>query len=252
MYAQNNDGREFKTNISTSTLFEYYHERGCHKRGAEVARGIKRCVKTNLILNWEKCHFMVTKDIILGHKIFSRDIQFDKEKVEVTNKLPPPSNIKGIKSFISHARFYRRLIKEFYKISKPLSNQLNKDNSFKFDNLCLHSFKSLEEKLVIARIIITRDWTLKFELTCDVSDYKVSVILGQRKTEINHDTHYASKVLNDDQVNYAITENEFLAIVHTLEKFRSYLTGSKIIMYTDNAHINYLMTNSDSKPKLII
>ncbi|KAK2361118.1 hypothetical protein QL285_086309 [Trifolium repens] len=212
---------------------------------------LKRCVETNLVLNWEKCHFMVTEGIVLGHKISSRGIEVDKAKVDVIEKLPPPVNVKGIRSFLGHAGFYRRFIKDFSKIAKPLSNLLNKDKSFNFDNACLLAFEELKKQLVTAPIIIAPDWTLEFELMCDASDYAVGAVLGQRKNKIFHAIHYASKVLNDAQINYATTEKELLAIVYALEKFRSYLIGSKIVVYTDHAAIKYLITKSDSKPRLI-
>nr|KYP44893.1 Retrovirus-related Pol polyprotein from transposon 17.6 [Cajanus cajan] len=86
---------------------------------------------------------------------------------------------------------------------------------------------------------------------CDASDYAIGAVLGQRKSKIFHAIHYASKVLNETQVNYATTEKELLAIVYELEKFRSYLIGSKVIVFTDHAAIKYLLTKSDSKPRLI-
>lgn len=212
---------------------------------------LKRCVETNLVLNWEKCHFMVTEGIVLGHKISSRGIEVDKAKVEVIEKLPPPTNVKGIRSFLGHAGFYRRFIKDFSKIAKPLSNLLNKDISFKFDESCLNAFDILKEKLISAPIIAAPNWKIDFELMCDASDYAVGAVLGQRKEKIFHAIHYASKVLNDAQINYATTEKELLSIVYALEKFRSYLIGSKVIVYTDHAAIKYLLTKSDSKPRLI-
>ena len=95
-----------------------------------------KCVETNLVLNWEKYHFMVTKDIVLSHKIFERGIEVDKAKVEIIEKLPPPTNVKGIISFLSHVGFYRRFIKDFSKIAKPFCNMLNKDTTFEFDKEC--------------------------------------------------------------------------------------------------------------------
>ncbi|XP_019460167.1 PREDICTED: uncharacterized protein LOC109359927 [Lupinus angustifolius] len=80
---------------------------------------LERCVETNLVLNWEKCHFMVTKGIVLGHKISRKGIEVDKAKLEVIEKLPPPTNVKGIRSFLGHARFYRCFIKDFSKTAKP-------------------------------------------------------------------------------------------------------------------------------------
>ena len=85
-----------------------------------------RCVQTNLVLNWEKCHFMVEEGVVLGHKISSRGIEVDKAKVEVIEKLPPPVNVKGIRSFLGHFGFYWRFIKDFSKIAKPVSNLLVK------------------------------------------------------------------------------------------------------------------------------
>ncbi|XP_058777081.1 uncharacterized protein LOC131651432, partial [Vicia villosa] len=74
---------------------------------------LERCIETNLILNWEKCHFMVTEGIVLGHKVSSRGLEVDQAKVEVISKLPPPINVKGVRSFLGHAGFYRRFVKDF-------------------------------------------------------------------------------------------------------------------------------------------
>ena len=132
-----------------------------------------------------------------------------------------------------------------------MSNLLNKDKSFIFYDDCLCAFDNLKEKLSSAPIIIAPNWTLDFELMCDASDYAVGAVLGQRKNKIFHAIHYASKVLNDAQMNYASTEKELLAIVFALEKFRSYLIGSKIVVFTDHAAIKYLFTKPDSKQRLI-
>ena len=94
---------------------------------------LMRCEETNLVLNWEKCHFMVREGIVLSHKISARGIEVDIEKVEVIEKFPPPTSVKGIRSFLGHAGFYRRFIKDFSKIAKPLSNLLMQGVVFTFD-----------------------------------------------------------------------------------------------------------------------
>ncbi|WJX51835.1 hypothetical protein P8452_37999 [Trifolium repens] len=186
---------------------------------------LKRCVETNLVLNWEKCNFMVIEGIVLGHKISRKGIEVDQAKIEVVSKLPPPVNVKGVRRFLGHACFYRRFIKDFSKISKPLCNLLLKDSTFTFTEECLKSFNTLKEKLVTAPIIVAPDWNLHFELMCDASDYAVGAVLGQRHDKFFHAIYYASKVMTEQQLNYATTEKELLAVVFALEKFRSYLVG---------------------------
>ena len=105
-----------------------------------LSRVLQRFEEVNLVLNWEKCHFMVTKGVVLGHLISDRGIEVDKAKVEVIKKLPPPTSVKGIRNFLGHTGFYRRFIKDFSKIAKPLTNLLAKDSLFIFDDDCLEAF----------------------------------------------------------------------------------------------------------------
>jgi len=184
---------------------------------------------------------MITEGIVLGHKISHRGFEVYKAKVEVIEKLPPPVNIKGIRSFLEHVGFYRRFIKDFSKISKPLCNLLNKDTHVKFDDNCLVAFNILKEKLISTPIITVPDWKLNFEIICDACDYAIRVLLGQRKKIIFHVIHYESKVLNETLSNYTITEKELLVIVYALENFRSYLIGSKFFVFTYHAAIKYLL-----------
>ena len=98
-----------------------------------------RCEETNLVLNWEKCHFMVQEGIVLRHRIYARGIEVDKAKIEAIEKLPPPSSVKGIRIFLGHARFYRRFIKDFSYIAKPLSNLLSKGHHLSLmSSVCEH------------------------------------------------------------------------------------------------------------------
>ncbi|CAL9025786.1 unnamed protein product [Prunus brigantina] len=195
---------------------------------------LERCQETNLVLNWEKCHFMVKQGIVLGHSISSKGIEVDKAKIEVIAKLTPPTSVKGVRSFFGHAGFYRQFIKDFSKISQHLCNLLAKDAPFSFNESCLEAFNKLKALLTSAPIITAPDWGLPFELMCDVSDYAVGVVLRQRKDKLPHVIYYASRTLNDAQLNYATTVNELLAVVFALEKFWSYLVGAKVIVYTDN------------------
>ncbi|KAK9029833.1 hypothetical protein V6N11_031278 [Hibiscus sabdariffa] len=142
---------------------------------------LKRCEEADLVLNWEKCHFMVNEGTVLGHKISSKGIEVDKAKVEVIEKLPPPTNVKGIRSFLGHAGFYRRFIKDFSKISKPLCNLLQQNQPFVFDKECQSAFEELKMRLISAPVVVPPDWTPPFELMCDASDHAVGAALGQRR-----------------------------------------------------------------------
>ena len=93
---------------------------------------LHRCIEKNLVLNWEKCHFMVSQGIVLGHIISEKKIEVDKAKVDLISKLPPPTNVKTVRQFLGHAGFYKRFIQDFSKIAKPLYKLLEKDAMFEW------------------------------------------------------------------------------------------------------------------------
>ena len=163
-------------------------------------------------------------------------------------KLPPPSSVKGIRSFLGHAGFYRRFIKDFSQIAKPLSNLLVQGIPFEFDSQCLHAFSVLKDNLVSAPIVVAPDWSFPFELMCDASDFAIGAVLGQKQEKIFQVIYYTSRTLNDAQLNYATTEKELLAIVFAFDKFRPYLIGNKVVVHTDHSAIKYLMTKKMSNP----
>ncbi|GJX10949.1 reverse transcriptase domain-containing protein [Tanacetum coccineum] len=142
---------------------------------------LKRCEDTNLVLNWEKCHFMVKEGIVLGHKISKSGIEVDRAKVDVIAKLPPPTSVKGIQSFLGHAGFYRRFIQDFSKIARPMTHLLEKETPFIFSTECREAFETLKKKLTEAPILVAPDWDLPFEIMCDASDFAVGAVLGQCK-----------------------------------------------------------------------
>ncbi|KAK1665924.1 hypothetical protein QYE76_054083 [Lolium multiflorum] len=189
--------------------------------------------------------------IVLGHKISERGIEVDRAKVEAIEKMPYPRDVKGIRSVLGHAGFYRRFIKDFSKISKPLTNLLQKDVPFVFDDDCKEAFEILKKALTTAPIVEPPDWNLPFEIMCDASDFAVGAVLGQQVDKKLNVIHYASKTLDAAQRNYATTEKELLAVVFAYDKFRSYIVDSKVTIHTDHAAIRYLMQKKDAKPRLI-
>ncbi|KAI3676097.1 hypothetical protein L1987_85696 [Smallanthus sonchifolius] len=201
--------------------------------------------------SWEKSHFMVQEGIVLGHVVLSRGIEVDRAKISVISTLPPPMNFKGVRFFLGHVGFYRRFIKGFSVITKPLCNKLLKDVPFEFDKECLSVFHVLKDQLVQAPILQSPDWNRPFEIMCDASDYAVGAVLGQKVDKRPVFIYYASKTLSGAQLNYSTTEKELLAVVYALDKFRSYIWGSKVIVYSDHAVVRYLMAKKDAKPRLI-
>nr|GEW50452.1 DNA-directed DNA polymerase [Tanacetum cinerariifolium] len=174
---------------------------------------LKRCEETNLVLNWEKCHFMCREGIVLGHKILKSGIEVNRAKVDVIAKLPHPTNVKGVRSFLGHAGFYRCFIQDFSKITRPMTHLLEKEIPFVFSKECVDAFNTLKKKLTEAPILVVPDWNLPFELMCDASDFAIGVVLGQRKTKHFQPIQYARKTMTGAQIHYTMTEKEMLSIL---------------------------------------
>ncbi|GJT61840.1 reverse transcriptase domain-containing protein [Tanacetum coccineum] len=183
---------------------------------------LKRYEDTNLVLNWEKCHFMVKEGIILGHKISKSGIEVDKAKVDVIAKPPHTTSVKGIRN-----------------------------TPFIFSKYCVESFNILKKKLTEAPFLVALDWDLPFEIMCDASDYAVGAVLGKRKTKNFQPIHYASKTMMDAQAHYTTTEKELLPVVYAFEKLWPYLVLSKTIVYMDHSALKYLLAKQDTKPRLL-
>nr|GEZ58221.1 reverse transcriptase domain-containing protein [Tanacetum cinerariifolium] len=171
----------------------------------------KRCEDTKLALNWEKSHFMVKEGIVLGHKISKKGIEVDKEKIKVISKLPHPTPVKGIRSFLEHAGFYRQFIKDFSKISRP-------NDPPSREKLTLHLFKRMH---------------------------------SSRVEKYFRPIHYANKTMNQAETNYTTTEKEMLTVVYAFENFRSYLIINRSIVYTDHSTLKYLFAKKDAKARLL-
>ncbi|RDX78079.1 Retrovirus-related Pol polyprotein, partial [Mucuna pruriens] len=206
-----------------------------------LSKVLMRCIDTNLVLNFEKCHFMVTEGIVLGHLI------------DIITSLPNPASVREVRSFLGHVKFYRRFIKNFSKIALPLSKLLQKDVEFKFDQPCIEAFQELKKRLTSAPILQAPNWELPFELMCDASNSTLGAMLGQR-AGVGKPVHviaYASRAMDLAQLNYTTIEKELLAIVFALDKFRPYLLGSKIVVFFDHAALRFLLKKPNAKSRLI-
>nr|GEW76119.1 reverse transcriptase domain-containing protein [Tanacetum cinerariifolium]GEW76128.1 reverse transcriptase domain-containing protein [Tanacetum cinerariifolium] len=216
---------------------------------SHLEKMLKRCEDTNLCLKWEKSHFMVKDGIVLGHKISKEGIEVDKAKVDIITKLPHPTIVKGIRSFLGYADFYQRFIKDFSKIARSMTRLLEKDTPFIFSKECIEAFQTLKRKLTETPILIAPYWDMPFELMCDASDFAIDAVLGQRQDKHFRPIHYASKTMTEAESNYTIMEKEMLVVLYAFEKFRSYLIMNKSI--TDHSALKYLFAKKDSKARLL-
>nr|GEW03309.1 DNA-directed DNA polymerase [Tanacetum cinerariifolium] len=128
---------------------------------------------------------------------FQSGIEVDRAKVDVIAKLPHSTTVKGVRSFLGHAGFYRRFIQDFSKIARPMTHLLEKETPFVYSNKCFDAFNTLKKKLTEALILVVPDWNLPFELMCDASDFAIGAVLGQRKTKHFQPIHYASKTMTE-------------------------------------------------------
>ena len=142
---------------------------------------LHRYIEKNLVLNWEKCHFMVNQGIVLGHIISNKGIEVDKEKIKLISKPPSPTNVKTVRQFLGHESFYRKFIKDVSKIAKPLYKLLEKDAKFVWDEDCYKSFEELNAYLTTAPIVRAPNWKLPFKVMCDASDLTIGAVLGAEK-----------------------------------------------------------------------
>nr|GEZ10438.1 reverse transcriptase domain-containing protein [Tanacetum cinerariifolium] len=124
----------------------------------------------------EKSHFMIKEGIVLGHKISKNGIEVDKAKVDVIANLPHPTTVKGIRSFLGHAGFYRRFIQDFSKIVRPMTRLFENDTLFFFSKECIEAFQTLKRKLTKGPILVASDWDLSFELMYDASDFAIGAV----------------------------------------------------------------------------
>ncbi|GKB81509.1 reverse transcriptase domain-containing protein [Tanacetum coccineum] len=142
---------------------------------------LQRCEDTNLVLNWEKCHFMVKEGIVLGHKISKSGIEVDKSKVDVIAKLPHPTTVK--------------------------------ETPFIFSKECIEAFETLKMKLTQAPILVAPDWDLPFEIMCDASDFAVGAVLGQLYTDIRYKYLLAKQDAKPRLLRWILLLQEFDVVI---------------------------------------
>nr|GFB48769.1 reverse transcriptase domain-containing protein [Tanacetum cinerariifolium] len=203
---------------------------------------LQRCEDTKLCLNREKSHFMVKEGIVLGHKISRNGIEVDKAKVDVITKLPHPTTVKGVRSFLGHAGFYRRFIKDFSKISRPMTHLLEKDTPFIFSEDCIKDFQTLKQKLTEAPILIAPKWDLPFKLMCDASDFAI----GAENLAADHLSRLEKpyeNVLDTKEINETFPLKTLSTVIFVV------ILVPRV--HTDHSALRYLYAKKDAKARLL-
>ncbi|GLJ19357.1 hypothetical protein SUGI_0348760 [Cryptomeria japonica] len=211
---------------------------------------LQRCEDYNLSLNNEKCFIMMEEGIVLGHHISVKGIKVDPTKIEVIQYINDPIKQKDVRSFLGHAGYYRRFIKDFSKIASPLYSLLTKDAKFKWTPVCNEAFSKLKHALTQALVLKGPNWSLPFQIHTDASDYAIGVVLGQKVDKLEKEIYYIDKNLQGPELNYIVTEKEMLAVIYALIKFRHYIIGYPIFVHTDHTAIRYLMNKPSITDRL--
>jgi hypothetical protein len=202
---------------------------------------LKTCIQSHLSLSTEKCHMMMSEGVVLGNFISYAGIQVGLAKIQLILDIPTPSTQKEVRSFLGHAGYYRRFIKNFSKLTSPLFFLLTKDVDFRWTDNYELSFTDLKQKLSTAPILRGPNWALPFHISSDASDTAIGAVLGQQEDKEPYDIYYISKNMAPAELNYTVTEREFLAVVYAINKFRHYVTGYPTFIHIDHRTIKYLI-----------
>ena len=163
-----------------------------------------------------------------------KGVSADTRKLEAVREFPKPKNVKNIRQFLGFAGFYRRFIKKFAQIAKPLSKLLQKDIVFKWTEKEEQAFSTLKEHLCNPPILQYPNFSKPFNITSDAFGYAIGGILSQGEIGKDLPIAYTSRVLRGPELSYEVYEKEALAMIHAVKIFRSYISGKKIKIITDH------------------
>lgn len=204
--------------------------------------------ENNLKISDEKCEFLKTEIEFLGHIISNKGIKPNPKKIESIINFPIPNTQRRIKQFIGMIGFYRKFIKNFAKITKPITKYLRKRSKVNVDDPeFLESFDKCKKLISNPPILVYPDLNKPLEVTTDASNYALGAVLSQDQKPIA----FISKTLNQPETNYSTTEKELLAIIWSVTYFHNYLYGNKFIIYTDHRPLQWLFNLKDANSRLM-
>ena len=218
---------------------------------ARLEEVLQRIRQANLKLSPKKCHLLKHRILYLGHSIENGKISPDPEKTRLVDTYPVPRNVKDIRSFVSLASYYRRFVKNFAQIAKPLTAMLEKTSKFDWNANCQQAFDVLKNALSRQTNLMLPDFSKPFQLACDASNVALGAVLSQvDEDNREHPVAFASKVLSKQERNWTVTEREAFAIVWAVNHFRSFLMGQPFKLISDHKPLLWLRQMKNPCPKL--
>jgi hypothetical protein len=202
---------------------------------------LEKLRSNQLYAKFSKCEFWLTEVAFLRHVIFAGGVSVDPGKVKDVLNWMPPTTISEIRSFLGLTRYYRRFIKDFSKIAKPMTKLLEKNNAFEWTKECQASFEELKKRLTSSPVLVLPDLTKKFDIYCDASRQRLGCVLMQEGQVVC----YASRQLRKHEENYPTHDLELATVVHALKIWRHYLIGHRCEIYSDHKSLKYIFTQSD-------
>jgi hypothetical protein len=209
---------------------------------------LQRVEDAGLTLKASKCEFHTNKTEYLGYIISTTGLQMDSSKIQAIAEWKEPTNVKGVQSFLGFANFYRRFIKDYSKITAPLSRLTRKDTPWKWDDKAQQAFEALKAAMTSDPILKHFDPTKPLTIETDASDYAIGAVCSQPDdANVLHPLGYFSRRLKDPELNYDIHDEKLLAIVEALKKWDTWCqsTAHTISILTDHKNLEYWKTKRD-------
>ena len=210
-----------------------------------------RLRESNFKIQLDKSEFFKKSVQYLGHIITQEGVKPNPDKISIIKNFPIPRTQKDIKSFLGLLGYYRKFIRDFAKLTKPMTMCLKKGASIKHDEEFIKSFNTAKEILTNDPILQFPDFSKEFVLTTDASNVAIGAVLSQGTIPHDKPVAYASRTLNDTETKYSTVEKELLAIVWACKHFRPYLYGRKFTIYTDHRPLIWLFNLREPNSKLV-
>ncbi|XP_076685843.1 uncharacterized protein LOC143377921 [Andrena cerasifolii] len=221
------------------------------EHATKFKRLMNRLRDANLYLQPDKCEFLKKEVSYLGHIIGEEGVKPDPKKIIAVKEFPTPTTVKNVKQFLGLSGYYRRFIKDFSRIARPLSNLTKKDYQFEWTYKQQKAFETLREALCKEPILQFPDFEKTFNITTDASGIAVGAVLSQGEIGKDLPVAYASRVLNDAETRYSPTERELLAIIYAVFHFRPYIYGRKFYLITDHKPLEWHQNLSNPTSRLV-